>query len=41
MAIQLVARLCDAFQIDLSLRSVFDAPTVAELAEMVRARQGG
>ena len=41
MAIQLVARLREAFQIDLSLRSVFDAPTVAELAEMVRARQGG
>jgi len=36
---QLVARLLEAFRIDVSRQSVLDAPTVAGLAEMVQACQ--
>ena len=32
LATQIISRLCGAFQIDLPLRSLFEAPTVAELA---------
>ena len=39
VAMQLLARLREALRIDLSLRSVLDAPTVAGLAEMVQACQ--
>lgn len=34
---QLIARIRDAFGIDLSLRSLFDAPTVSELSTQVEA----
>jgi amino acid adenylation domain-containing protein len=35
MGTQLIARLRDAFGVDLSLRTIFDAPTIAELSERV------
>jgi amino acid adenylation domain-containing protein len=42
LAMQVVARLQDAFQVSLSLRTIFDAPTVQELAEEVeRAGDAG
>ncbi|HEX2093646.1 MAG TPA: non-ribosomal peptide synthetase [Longimicrobiaceae bacterium] len=34
-ATQVVSRMRTAFGVDLSLRSIFDAPTIAELAELV------
>jgi amino acid adenylation domain-containing protein len=35
MGTQLIARIRDAFGLELSLRSLFDAPTVAELSEII------
>ncbi|MFN8598686.1 MAG: amino acid adenylation domain-containing protein [Anaerolineae bacterium] len=40
LATQVVARLRDAVQIDLPLRAVFEAPTVAELAAQIEERRG-
>ena len=37
MGTQLIARVRDAFGVDLSLRSLFDAPTVAKLSAQVEA----
>jgi len=40
LATQVVSRVRQAFQLDLPLRSIFEAPTIAELAEVIRkARQ--
>jgi len=36
LATQVVARLRDAFQVELPLRIVFECPTIAELAETIR-----
>jgi acyl transferase domain-containing protein len=36
LAIQLISRLRDAFQVELSVHRLFDAPTVADLAESIR-----
>jgi acyl carrier protein len=38
LATQLIVRLRDVFGVDLSLRTVFDHPTVAELAVEVERR---
>lgn len=35
LAIQVISRLRQAFEIELSVRSLFEAPTVAELAELI------
>ncbi|MDQ4069748.1 MAG: SDR family NAD(P)-dependent oxidoreductase [Actinomycetota bacterium] len=40
LGVQLVARVRDEFQIDLSLQALFDALTVAELAGAVRSAMG-
>jgi acyl transferase domain-containing protein/acyl carrier protein len=39
LAIQLISRLRDEFGVDLPVHTLFDAPTVAQLAELVRDRQ--
>jgi amino acid adenylation domain-containing protein len=39
LATQIVSRLRDAFRVELPLRSVFESPSVAELAEKIEARQ--
>jgi acyl carrier protein len=38
LAMQLNSRVCQAFQIEIGINSIFDAPTVATLAELI-ARQ--
>ena len=40
LALMLSARLREAFQVDLSLRNLFENPTVAGQAELVEQRQG-
>ncbi len=44
LATRVIARICDRFDVDLPLASIFESPTVAELARMVDAmlwaRQG-
>jgi amino acid adenylation domain-containing protein len=40
LATQLIARIRDAFQLDLPLRSLFESPTVAELALAIARRSG-
>jgi acyl carrier protein len=37
---QIVARVREAFKVDLKLRTIFDAPTVAELAMVIRQSRG-
>ena len=37
LAIQIIARARDAFQVDLPLRAIFEAPTIAGLAELVES----
>ena len=39
LAIQIIARARDAFQVQIALRAIFEAPTVASLAERVAAMQ--
>ena len=43
LAIQVIARVRDAFQVEVPLRAIFEAPTIAELAERIEAlrREGG
>ena len=38
LAVRIVAELRSAFQVDLPMRALFDAPTVAELADHIKAR---
>jgi aspartate racemase len=35
LATQVISRLCDAFQVEFPLRRLFEAPTVAELAQLI------
>ncbi len=35
LATQVVSRLRDAFQVDVPLRSLFDAPTISELSKLL------
>ena len=37
LATQVISRLRDAFQRDLPLRAIFEAPTIAELAALLRS----
>jgi acyl carrier protein len=37
LATQVISRLRDAFQVELSLRNLFEAPSVADLAKLVEA----
>src|SRR6202035_3613912 len=40
LATQVISRVCEAFQVQMPLRSLFESPTVAELAARVeRARR--
>lgn len=38
LAIQIISRLRDFFQVDLSVRALFDAPTVARLAAIIKEK---
>jgi amino acid adenylation domain-containing protein len=40
LATELIGLLREAFQVDLPLRSLFDAPTIAELASYIAGRKG-
>jgi len=40
LATQLVSRIRDRFQLELPLRSVFETPTIAELAQKIEALRG-
>ena len=40
LAAQLIARIRDAFQIELPLRTIFEAPTVSSLAVLIAQRMG-
>lgn len=35
MAAQVVARMVDAFQVDIPLRRLFESPTIAEMAKVI------
>jgi acyl carrier protein len=39
LATQLVSRLRDAFEVEVPVRSVFEAPTIAQLAVVIAQRQ--
>ena len=39
LATQVVARISDVFQVDISLRKLFEAPTIAEMAKMIEAAE--
>jgi acyl carrier protein len=39
LAMQIVARVGDAFQVEVPLRALLEAPTVADMAEFVTQRQ--
>jgi len=38
---QIISRVIDAFQVEPSLRSIFDAPTIAALAQAIQQIKGG
>ena len=40
LATQIISRLCEAFQIELPLRSLFESPTIEELARVIVGEQG-
>ena len=39
LATQIISRLCEAFRIELPLRSLFESPTVAELAHVITTNE--
>ena len=38
LAMQVISRLCEKLGVDLTMRTIFDAPTVAELAELAQSK---